>query len=245
VERRKLTEADFVVTESCVLRDALAGKREDPTSTIVSHNAADPLEFYFDEGARRQERERLDVGDQILVGYIGSYAWYHAAEILVQAAALLRERLEIKFVMLGSGEGENATRRLAKELGVLGNTVLMKHSVPRKDVARFLSAIDIAVLPGSTDIICPIKVHEYMACERAVVVPDYACNREVVRDGETGLFFTPRGAESLASRICILARDQSLRCDLGERARLEVLRRFTWEHTWGSALKEISQRIEQ
>jgi len=95
------------------------------------------------------------------------------------------------------------------------------------------------VLPGSIELICPIKVQEYMAMELATVVPDYPCNREVIREGQTGMFFEPGNEESLADKLSMLARDNTLRATLGKQARQEVLRRFTWKKTWGKALSEI------
>ena len=84
-----------------------------------------------------------------------------------------------------------------------------------------------------------IKIQEYMACELPSVVPNYACNREVIEDGRTGVLFQPRNEESLASCICTLAEDGQARQHIGREARLEIERRFTWENTWGAALEEV------
>ena len=43
--------------------------------------------------------------------------------------------------------------------------------------------------------------------------------------------------------VSLLAKDTKTRADLGRQARQEVLRRFTWEKTWGKALQEIMHRI--
>jgi len=74
------------------------------------------------------------------------------------------------------------------------------------------------------------------------VVPDYACNREVLRDGETGLFFKPKDASALAEQIIHLAESCELRKEMGRLAREDVVRRFSWEATWGTALEQILSR---
>ena len=108
-----------------------------------------------------------------------------------------------------------------------------------------LSALDIAVLPGSTDIICPIKVQEYMASGLPAIVPDYPCNREVIADGVTGMLFEPKNERALADKILVLAKDKNMRQHMGDMARQEVLKRFTWEETWGRALNEVFNRLKR
>src|SRR5690606_28653842 len=102
---------------------------------------------------------------------------------------------EIKFVLVGNGQDYNLCKSIAERYGILDNGLLMLDGVPKEKVPGILSSIDISVLPGSTDIICPIKIMEYMASETALVAPDYPCNREVVTHEETGLLFTPNNVE--------------------------------------------------
>jgi glycosyltransferase involved in cell wall biosynthesis len=232
-----------VVVESGVLRTGLAGQGVDVQKVIVAHNAVEPREFVRELPHRTRVRTELGVSDDtILVGYLGSYAFYHDAARLVLAADLCRNKkakANLKFLMVGAGKEYSQTHELAVKLGLLDELLVMKPGVPSKEVPGILAALDIAVLPGSTDIICPVKVQEYMACELPVVLPDYSCNREVVRDCETGFFFEPKNAASLAETISSLAANSGLRRSVGERARAEVLRRFTWETTWGAALTAV------
>jgi len=107
------------------------------------------------------------------------------------------------------------------------------------DVPNWLSAMDAAVLPGCLEIICPIKVQEYMAAGVAPIVPDTEANREVVDPGRTGLLFEPKDAESLAQQVGTLSANPSLTRELGRAARQAVLDKFTWRATWGKALQDI------
>jgi glycosyltransferase involved in cell wall biosynthesis len=75
-------------------------------------------------------------------------------------------------------------------------------------------------------------------------VPGYDANREVVEDGQTGVCFRPGDPVDLASAIHRLATDPGLTRRMGTGARESVLRRFTWEKTWGTALRTITERIQ-
>ena len=246
MEARKNHETDYAVVESVVLRDELEREGVDTGRIIVAHNAVQADEFMRDRRKRAQVRKDLDLSDEtVLVGYLGSYAFYHDTARLVLAADTIRKSdlgRKIKILMVGAGKEYPASRKIAEDLGLLDNILVMKPGVPKDKVPGILSALDIAVLPGSTDIICPIKIQEYMACELPSVVPDYACNREVLRDGETGALFKPRDETALAEKIILLAGNPKLRVEMGRRAREEVIRRFSWEATWGAALETVLER---
>lgn len=246
MEQRKCREADWVVVESEVLRELLAREGVHAERLIVAHNAVDPGQFTGDPDKRAATRRQLGIAeDEFVAGYIGSYAFYHDTARLIRAAHLLRQRegSKVRVLMVGDGKEYPETRRLAEHSGLLSSgALLMNPRVPQPEVPGLLAALDVAVLPGSTDIICPIKVQEYMAVGLPTILPGYAANREVISEGETGLFFTPKDERSLADAIGRLAANRDLCQHMGMRARLAVRERFTWEKTWGAALEEVLRR---
>ena len=128
MERRKNRETNAVVVESGVLRSQLAREGIAGENIIVAHNAVDAVVFSQEEGARTRVRNELGVGEgTILVGYLGSYAFYHDAIRLVLAANILRQRNlagRIKILMVGSGKEYPECRKLAAEMGLLGNMLI-------------------------------------------------------------------------------------------------------------------------
>lgn len=242
VEARKVDSADFVTVESTVLADWLVSEGVPRGKVIVAHNAVDAA--FFQDRSSDVEAKRRAMGipsHKVIVGYLGSYTGYHDVPRLIAAAALLSPALKgrVFFLLVGDGEHYKTTRKLAAEQGFLDRLVHMHPPVPAADVPSVLSAVDIAVLPGSTDIICPIKVQEYMAAGRAVVVPDYACNREVIDHATTGMLFTPRDERALADVLATLVERPDLTRLLGDNARRRAAQRFTWDATWGMALQSV------
>lgn len=245
-EALKNQEARYIVVESAVLKDELIQEGIDPEKILVAHNAVNVSEFSRIQTDRARVRADLGIDDDVVVaGYLGSYAFYHDAPLLVRAAALVAEQQtdrQIKVLMVGAGKEYPKCRALAKELGVLDDTLLMLPGVSKEQVPGILSALDIAVLPGSTSIICPIKVQEYMASMLPTVAPDYACNREVLNDGVTGELFIPSDAKALANKILNLAKDETLRQRMGIQARQDVARQFSWQETWAATLSRILEQ---
>ena len=245
VERQKIKSADFIFVESQVLKDALVREGIDPSKIIITYNAVNPDEFVRipDEGLRIR-RECGITTDDFVVGYAGSYAFYHDSIRMILAAEELQRRgyLQVKWLLLGSGKDYQICRDAAEERGLLGKSVFMISRVPKEDVPSYLSAFDIAILPGSTEIICPIKVMEYMASETVVLVPDYPCNREVVSE-ECGLLFEPFSERSIADKIEELVLSPEAISTLGRKAREVVSKKFIWDRTYGVALEYVLEAV--
>jgi glycosyltransferase involved in cell wall biosynthesis len=220
-EKHKNLSAHFVVVESGVLRDFLVNEGVEETKIMVAHNAVMPDSFSRSENDREDTRRALGAADDdVLVGYLGSYAFYHDTERLVRAARLLQDRgvKKVKIMMVGTGKHYEEVCRIVEQLNVPQSELRMIPPVRQGEVPAMLSALDIAVLPGSTDIICPIKVQEYMASGLPAIVPDYPCNREVIADGVTGMLFEPKNERALADKILVLAKDKNMRQHMGDMA---------------------------
>ncbi len=245
LEKRKNREADFIVVESEKLLRDLAAEGVDESKIFVAHNAVDPDQFMRDDHLRKAMRDKYDIADNTLfAGYLGSYAFYHDTIRLPKAVLELKKRgvQNIKILMVGSGKEYSQTRRYAQD-NRLDSHILFLPWVPKEEVPGILSALDVGILPGCTDIICPIKIQEYMAMELATIAPDYACNHEVIRQEQDGLLFEPFNEKSLADALEKLAAAPPLREKIGQNARQRVIDHFTWEKTWGRVLQEIMDEI--
>ena len=235
------------MVESQVLKKQLVLEGVDSSKIFVAYNAVNPEEFIRNEQDRKEIRQELGLNDKdILVGYVGSFAYYHDSIRMMLAANILKKRGDnsIKWLLIGDGKDKLKCESFAKENGLLSRTVFMMPFQAKEKVPRFLSAMDVTILPGSTDIICPIKVMEYMAAGSVVLVPDYECNREII-DGTNGLLFEPGNENSIVETLLCLSSDISLCQKLGTNARTTILDRFTWDKTYGNALTHILSNIKE
>lgn len=240
IENYKIKHADYIVVESNVLKEELINQGAERRKIRVALNAVDPSEFTRDkEKGIRFKIENGIPNENIVVGYLGSYAFYHDTEILVHAAKnVLESNANTSFLMVGNGKDHLKCKELAVKLGILGKGLIMLNGVKKEKVPEILSAMDITVLPGSTDIICPIKIMENMAAETAVLAPDYPCNREIITN-ENGVLFLPHSINDLSSKIELLISNSELRLRLSENSRKYVQNNLTWEQTWGKVLVNI------
>lgn len=243
MEDKKNRQCNWMVVESEKLKQDLAREPGvDPEKIIVAHNAVDASQFAPNQQQRQEYRKTLGVtDDRVVAGYLGSYTFYHDARRLVLAARELARHIPEKLlvIMIGDGKEYPECRVLANELKLQHDQFRMLPRVRPDEVNQVLAALDIAILPGSTDIICPIKIQEYMASQTATVAPDYSCNREIITHGVDGLLFQPKDASALADAIQELAGSPELRTDIAARGRTRMIEQFSWDATWGKALETI------
>ena len=246
LETRKLKKARWVVVESTKLKNVISKEEGlDPDKFLVALNGVDIDEF-GNVPRGDHSRNKLSLPQEaFVVGYVGSFAWYHDIELLVQTAAFLKYNNLLDsflFVMVGDGGTKAKVEQIAEDRG-LESHFRFTGRVPMEDVPHYLAAFDCAVLPGCTDIICPIKVSEYMAAGLAVVIPDYEPNREIIFSGENGLLFVPKDARSMSEKMLYLKNNPESKDRIGNQARETAAENLTWEGTWGTALKKILEEV--
>lgn len=246
VENWKNKNADFISVESKKIKHILISQGIDEKKIYVTYNAVNPNEFSKNIQLGLSIRKQLGIDNSVLlVGYVGSYAFYHDTIRIIKAAKLLKDRndVNIKWLLIGDGKDRKECEKSAIELGLLNKEIFMLPFQSKEKIPGFLSAMDVTILPGSTDIICPIKVMEYMAAKSVVLVPNYECNREIIQDGYNGLLFTPYDENSIVSQLIKISSNKQLCEQLGENARQTVLKKLVWDKTYGAVLKEIICKI--
>ena len=82
--------------------------------------------------------------DSFLVGYAGTLGKANAIEHLIEAAWLLREKTEIKFVIVGNGRDKSNLLRLAQDREL--NNVVFIDTIPKRQIQSILSVFDVCFI---------------------------------------------------------------------------------------------------
>ncbi|SDH02484.1 glycosyltransferase [Winogradskyella thalassocola] len=243
IESKKIKNATCIVVESNVLRVHLSEKYQiSKDKILVALNAVEYETF------ARKDRSQVQFSfnnseisnKKFVISYLGSFAFYHDSKLLVEAAKILMSKTnDIAIVMVGDGKDRQECFDLAKEHKVLNKNLFFYAPVSKELVPDILSLTDIAVLPGSTDIISPIKVMEYMSSGSVSLVPDYECNREVVKHKTTGYLFKPHNAVALSEAILDIINNPDLRAEIQKGGASYAETFLTWDLTWGLTLDKI------
>jgi len=196
---------------------------------------------YFPAVDRLEAREGLGTPlpqDAFVVGYLGSFKWYHRVDALLGAVAEL-DRPDVRVMLIGDGPERAESERLANDLG-LGERAVFTGHVDHARVGPYLAACD--VLHGARDPnhwCHPIKIFEYMAAGRPVIAFGSTDMRFVGSIGagialEDVTVGSVRGA---IEKLIELPAEERER--MGEIGRTRVLSEHTWDKVAQSMLGAI------
>jgi glycosyltransferase involved in cell wall biosynthesis len=232
LERLNQQTADLIVTISEVERRNLIAAGVDPARIVVNPNGVDTDQFRPDCGGR-ELRNELGIQDKIVVGFLGTFAPFHGAEVLARAAVEVEDCGDCHFMFLGDGDLRPAAEAIFAA-AARSSSVTFTGKIAHKSAPPYLDACDILVSPqvaaldGTEFFGSPTKIFEYMAMARPVIASRLGQIAETVVDGETGILVEPGNVHQLADAIRRLKSDETLRRRLGEAGRRRVCERYTW-----------------
>lgn len=205
-----------------------------PGKIAVFPNAVDVNHFHPCPESRGEIRARLGFANNPLIVFVGSFFPYQDIKSLLNAyARVSAEHPEVRLLLVGEGEQYAEMVRYATHLG-LDHAVKFTRFLPHAEVPLVISAADVAVAPyakiedekflGSS-----MKLVEYMACGVAVLASNNGQIKEIIQDGINGLLVPAGDANALEKALLKLLANPYLRQTLGDRARKDVLREYSWE----------------
>lgn len=240
IERWTAKRASMLVTVSHTFKHLLVKAGFQEGKILVCQNAVH-AEAFDPERVESAERPPNFRNGAVMLGYVGSFVPYQRVDMLVEAAqSLAVEHPEARWLLVGDGVDRPAVeQRIARH--DLRDRFWMPGSVDHALVPSFVKAMDVAVLPSSEQFNSPMKLFEYMAMGRAVLVPDRPAIREVVQHKKNGLLFRAGDPAAFADAVRELLEDGALRRRLGQQARRDVLQK----HTWGKVAESILETLDK
>lgn len=215
VTRTGYAAADLVVaTSRGVAEDLQAAFGVNPAHVRVVPNPVDL------ERVTAAAKEPLDAEFQAqwtspVIVAAGRLAEAKNYPLLIDAMALLRQRIPARLFILGQGELEGAIRVRIAERGLTDAVVLCGfHRNPWK----FIAKADVFALTSHYEGFGNVLV-EAMACGVPVVATASAGTRDIIRDGDDGLLVTTHDAASVASALERVLGDRELRGRMSAAAR--------------------------
>ena len=172
----------------------------------------------------------LKAAGRTIVGYAGSHGLPNALDVLLDAAALLRDGA-VSFVLVGDGHEKARLAQRVRDEGLAN--VLMLAPIPKAQIPALLAAFDIAYIgwqrvPIYRFGIAPNKLMDYMMAGRAVLHSVEAGNDPVAEAG-CGLTVVPESPAAVAEGLVALAaRTAEERAAMGARGRAFVIAQHSY-----------------
>lgn len=177
-------------------------------------------------------RAELKEGKTHLIAFVGVMGFQDGLDLLLESVEYMvktQNRRDALFVMIGSGTEFPRLKALSAQKG-LNDWVKFTGRIPEDALGAYLSTADVCVAPDPAnpmnDKSTMNKILQYMAFGRPVVLYDLTEGRRSA--GDTALYARPNDPVDFAAQILKLLDSESLRRDLGERARKRIEEKLDW-----------------
>jgi glycosyltransferase involved in cell wall biosynthesis len=175
--------------------------------------------------------------------YIGTHAYYHGLDTLIDTAGLLRDRADIAFLMIGDGPERPRVIQLATEKGL--NNVVFGQS-PYEEMARCYSIAyaSIATLRNMevAKSMRLSKMFPALSCGVPVVFSGLGEGARLLEENRCGLTVLPEDPHALAEAIEWLSANPARRDEMGQAGRFLVDSEYSWRVIIARWLEEIGYR---
>ena len=205
LETRAIRQVDHAFTICEGLRGDILARGIAAEKITVIPNAVDVESFQLASPPDPQLLEQWGLTGKTVVGFVGSFYAYEGLDLLLDAVPeLLRQRPDVRVLLVGGGPQEANLRKQVDRLG-LGEYVIFTGRVPHKEVGRYYDLVNVLAYPRHpmrlTELVTPLKPLEAMAQGQLFVASDVGGHKELIDHGQTGILFEAGNRESLAKAI--------------------------------------------
>jgi len=233
IERFNMPKADKIIVVTPRLKEVLQRDYGVPENKIVVvPNGANTDLFKPMDIMEAREELGLNRSDNYIC-LVGSLWQAQGVEYLIRAAPLILESYpNTRFLIVGDGPMKQELLELTGQIDV-SNRVIFTGMVPYQKVPLYVNASDVCVIGGTRERsersgVSPLKLCEYMACEKPVVASRIS-GLGVLEESNAGILVEPENPSELATAIIKLLQNQELRKQLGANGRKYVVENRSWE----------------
>lgn len=203
-----LRNADHVVVVSDGLKRSLlelcgvAEAKIDVINMGIDTNIFKPL-------PKARIRTKLGLPKEVvIILFVGSLRPVKGLDCLISALSLLKTDRSVHLYIIGQGEEEEPLRDKTGTLG-LGGMVSFIGSKSQPDVAEWLAAADIFVMPSLAEGF-GLAALEALHCGTPVIASKVGGIPEFVANGKNGFLVDPGNPAELADRLALLINDKKV-----------------------------------
>ena len=162
--------------------------------------------------------------------YHGAISKQRKIDNAIKAMSLLKD-LDIRLVLLGNGNGLEDLRKLVESLKIK-NRVSFNKPVDYEEVPKWINRCDAGILPfhnwDGWNVSSPIKLFEYLACAKPVIVTDIPAHRNVLDDSDFAFWAKESSPQDIAAAIGQAYDKRKDFKHFASEARKLVLDKYTW-----------------
>jgi glycosyltransferase involved in cell wall biosynthesis len=178
--------------------------------------------------------------------YVGTHAFYHGLDTLIDAATILRDKSDIAFLMIGDGPERARLEQLIADRG-LTNVVFGQSPYEEMDQLYSIAYASIATLRNMevAKSMRLSKIFPSLSCGVPVIYAGLGEAAELLNANQCGISIPPESPALLADTILELASNPQIRNDMGHVGRRLVEKEYSWSSIVKKWMEEIGDPQQQ
>lgn len=180
-------------------------------------------------------RENLGLSHKFMVFYHGGFGQSRGLMDAISAMSILKDRCpDAVLFMLGTGPIQTVRdMREAIQNGGLQDRVVLHDAVSYTEVPKYIAMCDVGIVP-LPDIPqwrnqSPLKLLEYLAMKKVVILTDIPCHREIVGTNNCGIYLSSISPAEIAGAITFAHDNKEKLKEWGEKGLTIVESKYTCE----------------
>jgi glycosyltransferase involved in cell wall biosynthesis len=186
---------------------------------------------------------RLGLEGKFVAAYVGTIGMAHGLDVLLSAAERLRGRVDLAFVLVGTGAERARLEQEAKRRGL--DHVIFGGPVDKAEVKQYWRLCDVAlVLLKGVPVfhhVIPSKIFEAMGTGRPIILGVRGESQDLLKEAGAGIAISPEDPQALAEAITKMMDDSALCRHMGAAGRRFVERKFDRERLALEMLKVLEE----
>lgn len=206
------------------------------------------LNYYNTDTADKNWRKRNNFSESdFILLYAGIIGHAQGLEVILKAAERLKDKQDIRFILLGSGPVKAELEKLKEEMAL--KNVFFMDAVTKVEMPAIVTACDAAVIPlKRLDLFkgaIPSKVFENLAMKKAIILGVEGEAKELfIDEGKCGLAFTPEDDADLVAKVLSLYTNREQLTAMGENGYKYVEQKFTRDHIGSKFWTFINENVK-
>ena len=219
-----------IITEK-MRRDLQSKFNNFEKKTCVWSSGVDPV--LFDPDKAEPPGHLLELRDRFVIMYHGIFSLNRGLQQAIQAIPIVKDaHPDVLLFLLGKGPGQSEFENLVRKYS-LEDHVVIHPPVAHEAVPGYIRLARAGILPFPDldwwNASSPIKLMEYLAMAKPVILTDIAAHRSALGELKCGFFVRDHRPESIARGIATVIEKQSELDTLGTIARNAAIENFTWK----------------
>jgi len=215
--------AERITLVSSKLKDLLIEHFGHASKSEVIPNGFDPNDI-----AIRGDDLKKIYGHKLILLSVSNLINTKGIDLNIKAVKELKNKFRnFKYLIIGDGPQKSYLKKLVQQYG-LTEYVEFLGRLPYKEVMKYMSVADIFSLPSWQEGFGVVYI-EAMAHGLSVIGVEGEGIQDVIKNWENGVLVKPKDVNSLVRALEILFFNPQRRKFLGENAKKEVFRNYTWD----------------